>query len=146
MILTVELDRSQLGPDFTAGILTAPSTVEGLPDLVLATVERPWLNNAPHISCIPAGLYPMQYAWSDRWQRIMPFVMDVPFRDLIEVHVANVAADVEGCIGVGLRATTTGVGPSIPAFQRFDAWLGRASQHAHIVLKITDPPTKAVTA
>ena len=144
----ISLIRSSLGPDFTAGTLTCPSlNPETAPDLVLATVERPWLNNAPHISCIPAGTYPIQFAFSDRWQRLVPMLLDVPFRSLIEVHIANVAQDVEGCIGPGLRATPLGVASSGLAVQKFEAWLGLACRD-HVQIEIENPPqpTPAVTA
>lgn len=141
---TITLTRSSLGPDFTAGVLTCPSLDEGLPDLILATVERPWLNNAPHISCIPAGTYTVQYAWSARWNRLMPMLLDVPHRSLIEIHPANTAADVEGCIGPGLRATDSGVASSIPACEKFNAWLGIACRD-HVQITITDPPVRPPT-
>ena len=135
---TIELHRTVLGPDHAAGTLTCPSLNEALPDLVLHTVERPWLNNAPHVSCIPAGTYPVQFAFSERWARLVPMVLDVPFRSLIEIHVANIAKDVEGCIGPGLYETPAGVGSSVVAVQRFEAWLGIACRD-HVRIVITDP-------
>lgn len=137
----IALERSALGPDHTSGVMTCPTLNEALPDLVLHTVERPWLGNQPHISCIPAGTYPVQFAFSERWNRLVPMLLDVPFRSLIEIHVANVAKDVEGCIGLGLSETPMGVGSSAVAVQRFEAWLGSACRD-HVQIQITDPPVR----
>lgn len=135
---TISLVRSSLGPDFTAGVLTCPALLEEQRDLVLATVEDAWKNNAPHVSCIPAGTYPVQFAWSAKRNRLVPFVLDVPFRSLIEIHTGNTAGDVEGCIALGLRASATGVAMSQVAIDRFEAWLGLASRD-HVQVTIEDP-------
>ena len=140
---SISLVRSSLGPDFTAGVLTCPALLEDQPDLVLATVEDPWKDNAPHVSCIPAGTYPLQFAWSAKRNRLVPFVLDVPFRSLIEIHSGNTAADVQGCIALGLRASASGVSSSQVAVDRFEAWLGIACR-GHVQLVITDP--RVVTA
>jgi len=70
------------------------------------TVERPWLNNAPNISCIPAASYPVKWVVTgtsgNRNGRGLG-VENVPDRTLIRIHVANVADEVQGCIGVGLQ-------------------------------------------
>ena len=72
------------------------------------TVERPWQNNKPNVSCIPEGVYPLKMrespviqrtsggAFSRGWE-----VTSVPNRSLIMLHVGNTMADVEGCIAVG---------------------------------------------
>ena len=70
------------------------------------TVERPWEGNAPHVSCIPTGTYPLRLRPSPIVQRTSGHeqgweVCDVPGRKLIMLHVANTMDDVEGCIGVG---------------------------------------------
>lgn len=72
------------------------------------TVERPWLNNAPYISCIPEGIYNLGLRYSavvkkasggdyeEGWE-----VMNVPDRSYIMIHPGNWPSDVEGCIAVG---------------------------------------------
>lgn len=145
-MVTVHLVRSKTGPDFTAGVMTCPSLDEHLADLILATVEDAWRGNQPLVSCIPEGTYPLQFAWSGKRNRLVPFVLDVPHRSLIEIHVANTDRDVEGCIGVGLRATDTGVALSVPAVERFEAWLGLACRD-HVQLAVENPPDpRVVTA
>lgn len=65
------------------------------------TIENPWLDNTPYISCIPEDNYAMARFDSNkhganRWQ-----IMAVPNRTLILLHVANTAANVLGCLGLG---------------------------------------------
>lgn len=92
-----ELNKSTMGLLF----------IEGLP-IVLCTVERPWLNNADDISCIPAGKYkviphgwepgnPNHFAKVKVWQ-----IVGVKDRDGILFHVANRAIELKGCVGVGM--------------------------------------------
>ena len=97
---------------------------------VFYTVERPNLNNIPKTSCIPEGVYrlglrqsPMiertsQGEYTTGWE-----VMDVPNRDFIMIHIANLPTEVEGCIGIGLKqgylAGKFAVLQSRDAFERF---------------------------
>lgn len=64
------------------------------------TIERPWLDNQPDISCIPLGTYQFYRFLSpkngDVWRSY-----DVPDRNAIEMHAANFASELEGCIAVG---------------------------------------------
>jgi len=68
---------------------------------ILATVERPWLNNAASISCIPAGEYECRPRRYNRGGYDAVEITNVPDRSYILFHVANVPTDVRGCVGVG---------------------------------------------
>jgi hypothetical protein len=98
MILT--LQRLVLLPDCVLGALS----IDDIP--FCFTVERPWLNNARGISCIPAASYPVKWVTTqtagNRSGRGLG-VENVPDRKLIRIHVANYASQVEGCIGVGME-------------------------------------------
>lgn len=72
-----------------------------LPGLSLFTVERPWEGNRPFVSCIPVGRYPLLSTTFFRKGYRTVEIGSVPGRDRILVHVANVAEEVEGCVGVG---------------------------------------------
>ena len=52
------------------------------------TVERPWLNNKPNVSCIPTGTYDMGWRDSPRFGETW-HVKDVEDRTYILIHVAN---------------------------------------------------------
>lgn len=72
------------------------------------TVERPWLDNAPSVSCIPSGLYPLVLGMfysgdgvGGRPDYPAYELQHVPGRALIKIHRANVASQVKGCIALG---------------------------------------------
>lgn len=69
-------------------------------EVTFQTLERPWLNNKPYVSCIPAGDYVVHRDTTGRHQYYA--VADVPNRTYIEIHVANVVEELQGCIALGL--------------------------------------------
>lgn len=70
--------------------------LNGVP--VCATIELPWKNNQPRISCIPEGNYRLTKRYSPHFQWHFQ-LMEVPGRQWILVHPANDAlAELEGCI------------------------------------------------
>lgn len=73
---------------------------KGYPTNIL-TMELPYKMNLPRVSCIPKGDYHLQSVVSPTrgpvWQ-----LMNVPDRDKIYIHVANVIDEISGCIGAGL--------------------------------------------
>lgn len=83
----------------TLGVLV----IEGMIDPIFYTIERPWVHNERNISCIPEGSYPCRIHHSTRNGEVYA-VNDVPDRSDIQMHVANVAEELEGCIAVGSTA------------------------------------------
>lgn len=92
---TITLERFAYTPMGTFGKLT-------MPEFSCYTVERPWLDNKPFVSCIPEGEYDIFLSRYNRGGYPAYEVMDVPNRTLIKIHVANTMDDVLGCIGPGL--------------------------------------------
>jgi len=77
-------------------------TIDELADRSWLTVERPWKNNEPSISCIPTGIYRLRHGTfaAGGGYPDLEFV-DVPGRSHIEIHAANVASELKGCIAPG---------------------------------------------
>ena len=71
---------------------------EGIPFAL--TLERPWLENMPNVSCIPAGRYKAIRHVSPTFGETY-WLQDVPGRSEILFHKGNVAAHSEGCILLG---------------------------------------------
>ena len=62
------------------------------------TIELPWLNNKPQVSCIPEGEYFLEKRYAPHLGRHL-LVTHVPGRELILVHAANDALqELKGCI------------------------------------------------
>lgn len=60
------------------------------------------LENADFI--IPAGKYPLKNTWSNRFNKLMPLVCDVPERDGIRIHMGVIPEHSKGCILVSAFA------------------------------------------
>jgi hypothetical protein len=113
--------------------------------IVCCTVERPWLNNANDISCVPAGSYLCHRYFSPKHQRDVFMLGDVPGRTNIEIHIANLPTELLGCIALGLHFGEVtnkrgdhghGVLESEPAF---DAFMALLAGEQVCRLTITDP-------
>jgi hypothetical protein len=61
----------------------------------ITTLERPWLNNKPNVSCIPEGTYEVH---RDRHGRHTWFkILDVKDRTFIEIHEGYKVSHSAGC-------------------------------------------------
>lgn len=105
-------------------------------------LERPWLDNQHGISCIPAGTYLVRRRWSPKHQANVWGLIDVPNRDDIEIHPANDARELEGCIAPGteIGEVTTpafgdgyGVRHSVDALALLDAAIGATEEWTLII-------------
>jgi hypothetical protein len=67
----------------------------------LYTIERPWIDNKVRVSCIPEGEYLVLPDNTGRFQYFS--VKNVTNRSAIEIHPANYASELMGCIAPGLR-------------------------------------------
>lgn len=74
--------------------------IEGKPKYL--TLELPWLDNKPKISCIPTGEYICKKTISQKAGRTYE-VTNVPGRSGILFHAGNEPKDTEGCILLGER-------------------------------------------
>ena len=64
----------------------------------LATVEQPWIQNLPNISCIPIGTYLCKPRFYNRGGYEAVEVTEVEGRSHILFHVGNFVSNSRGCI------------------------------------------------
>ena len=110
------LTRFKYGANETVGRL-----VNDTQGLIFWTIENPWLDNTPNISCIPEGLYYLErYDSPSHGDGTWQFI-NVPNRTFCQIHVANYASDVSGCIGLGSQVMSGmgGVSNSRDAMSQF---------------------------
>ena len=81
-------------PDRTLGALVLESGD------TFATLEPPWRDNLPNVSCIPQGIYNVIRHQSPSKGDCFK-VLDVQGREDILFHVGNYPVDTKGCILVG---------------------------------------------
>lgn len=97
--------------------------VDDTQKLLCVTLERPWLDNAPMISSIPAGEFTFHRRLSPKRGYDVFITQDVPGRSDIEIHKGNLPTDSEGCILVGSHfgdlGAKHGIIGSAEAFERF---------------------------
>lgn len=108
-------------------------------DMTLQTLERPWVpgpqGGEKGISCVPAGEYrlvkhdteahPRSFALVN--EKLHVYHYDLPpgkqGRTVCLIHVANVAAELRGCIALGMERNGEGITRSRLAVNRFYAAL-----------------------
>lgn len=116
-MMDVILERFCYHPEGTLGVVTVA-------DQKFYTIERPWLDNSPNVSCIPVGNYLTKWRESPRFGFTW-CLQDVPDRTYILMHVANYSSDVQGCIGLGtsLMGDRIAVSNSRNAMKSFEGLL-----------------------
>jgi hypothetical protein len=73
------------------------------------SLELPWRDNRPNLSCIPPGVYRASVVESAHFGREVYLLQGVPGRIDVEVHPANWGGDIEkgfytdlkGCLSIG---------------------------------------------
>lgn len=65
------------------------------------TLERPWKDNAPNISCIPKGTYNVVWSFSPKFMKYTYEIQNVTGRSGIRIHPANFFFSLQGCIALG---------------------------------------------
>lgn len=86
------------------------------------TLERPWVNNNPNVSCIPEGRYICNWTKSQRAGNDNGWLIgvdNVQGRSLIRIHVGNKVEDSKGCILLGTHFLRNSIGLSRAAHRKF---------------------------
>ena len=77
---------------------------------ICSTIELPWKQNKPQVSCIPEGEYELRKRYTSRFGRHF-ILMNVPNRSYILLHAANDALkEIKGCIAPVSLLTGEGKG------------------------------------
>lgn len=91
----------------------------------MVTLELPYLNNRPNVSCIPEGKYKAvltqdRYSHSGMAIPLTLEVLDVPGRSGILFHIGNYLQDTQGCILVGMEFGNESIAYSRTAMDKFE--------------------------
>ena len=102
------------------------------------TLELPWKNNTPDVSCIVAGTYLCELRWSPEHSRNLYWITGVPNRADVEIHIGNFTSNTKGCVLLADSRDPDGVDVdnSTDAFQRFMAHMAGASSFTLTVVDV----------
>jgi|ETNvirenome_6_85_1030632.scaffolds.fasta_scaffold30023_4 hypothetical protein len=116
MTVDFALDRDFNNDKCTLGVLYA---ING--DFEVKTLELPWLDNTPNISCIPEGVYECRRSTFHVGGYPCWEICDIEGRTLVKIHIGNYPSDILGCVivGMGRSESTPAVWSSKTAFTKF---------------------------
>ena len=113
MTLKLELKRIDKRSDCTIGELYVDGKYECF------TLEDTCRDNGVKVAgqtAIPAGTYRVQISFSNRFQKLLPLLIDVPNFEGVRIHTGNTSQDTEGCVLVGRQRLVNSIGESKLAF------------------------------
>ena len=109
--MEIEVKRKIFQAKSTISDLTFPTNNNALLCNVLEDLDRGLYLTDPiekinatiirHETAIPYGRYKVILDFSNRFQKIMPHVLDVPGFEGIRIHVGNSDIDTDGCLLLG---------------------------------------------
>lgn len=109
-------------------------------EIICMTLERPWKNNEPFVSCIPPDIYRMERVVSPKFGETFE-VVGVPNRTKIAFHPANKPTEIQGCIAPGMWIGQVhgerAVLDSREAFRRFMKKMGDIKHQFLSVRRVT---------
>ena len=87
------------------------------------TIERPWRNNKPNISCVPPGTYKIAIHQSPKFGKcialsapLLGVTVESTYKSLRThclIHAANTASQLKGCIAPGKSFGSLNVGHGV---------------------------------
>jgi hypothetical protein len=92
---------------------------------------------------IPAGTYELTIDFSNRFQRRMPHVMNVPGHQGIRIHWGNWSEDTQLCTLVGTTEGKDFVGHSVDEFNAFFLKLDELLSKGEVYITYRDAPNLA---
>jgi hypothetical protein len=91
----------------------------------------------PGETAIPGGKYEVIINHSQRFNKDLPLLLNVPQFEGIRIHVGNYPKDTDGCILVGQTRDTDFIGNSRVAFNELFEKLKAALQTEEVFIEIT---------
>ena len=118
-------------------------------EFVCHTMERPWKDNIPKISCIPEGRYKLQLRYSPIVKKTTHGdyeegyeITNVPNRTYVMIHISNKASQLEACIAPGItRGKLDGQNAVLNSRKAFDVLMDKLEERNDWEILITRIPT-----
>lgn len=129
--MELNVKRTDLSENCTIGELSVDGQFECY---TLEDMVRPV--KIKGVTAISAGRYEVIINYSQRFNRQLPLLLNVPDFEGVRIHPGNTAADTEGCILVGQTKSAGFVGQSRLAFEQLFSKLQAASVTGKIFIEI----------
>lgn len=129
--MNLTLIRKYPGADCIIGELFVDGKFECY---TLEDVERPV--KIPGVTAIPRGTYEVVISYSNRFEKLLPLLQNVPNFEGVRIHTGNKATHTEGCILVGKSKTTDQVQQSVVAFDALFPKLQAAAAKEKIIIEV----------
>lgn len=129
------LQRDDQTDERTLGTLRGDDGDEST--IVAQTLELPWKDNQPDVSCIPAGTYECVLKFSPEHNMNLYWITGVPNRADVEIHIGNFPSNTKGCVLLGDTREADAIDNSGDAFHRFMAAMNGAPS---FTLTVADLP------
>lgn len=134
--MELKLNRTERTPLYTGGILSLVMDEPNLPSQpICQTLEDPVRVLGPkgegkvqNKTAIPAGRYRVVLSLSNRFKKVMPELVNVPYFLGIRIHPGNTVDDTDGCVLVGTRRAGSALTDSRAAYARLMTVLERADE------------------
>lgn len=101
--MDLTLKRDIIGNEFTLGELF----IDGEP-FCFTCEDKVRPHKIKGETAIPYGGYEIKLTWSNRFQKILPILLNVPEFEGVRIHSGNTIEDTEGCILVGMERNAAG--------------------------------------
>jgi len=87
-------------------------------------------------TAIPTGRYEIAINYSNRFQKQLPILLNVPGFEGVRIHSGNTEEDTEGCILIGIDRTFDTITNSRVAMTRLMAWLNKELKTEKVYITI----------
>jgi hypothetical protein len=127
--MKLKLTRKYFSDNSTIGVLQIDG---GISMFTLEDFDRGLEKGGTKVkgaTCIPRGSYKVVLDFSNRFQKIMPHILDVPQFEGVRIHPGNTDKDTEGCPLVGGNKGDDFVGNSRVTYDQLMILLNNANSH-----------------
>lgn len=89
-----------------------------------------------NMTAIPAGTFELVMAWSNRFQRLLPRLLEVPYFRGIYIHNGNYPTHTDGCILVGKKKGENSVFESVLALEEILPKIKKLCEKSKVFMEI----------